>query len=221
MKSPTILAVLALAALGACDEPSPAYKKKHSVLTPAEADAAKAEALPGPARERNGPAAWNEAAQAFTLDGRPVRASRLFTFDGSTDGFTGVGAEVTPGAPTGAKVANFAADAVLRSGQGLAIDGTRDTLVLVRVTRLKAGGAWSGALFYTNGLHAEAETFRGLPTDRADIGVGETVTLVYDMTQSSDPADWAAAPIDQLRLDLDDAAGGVFVLRQVAIGRPG
>lgn len=217
MKSVFAILALAFVALGACDNPSPAYVRKHDPAAAAAADAAKA-AASGPKRERPGPAVWSEARRAFAYNGQPVRAARLFDFDGSTDGFTGVGAEVTPASPFGARVTDFTPDPILRSGQGLAVDGARNTLVLVRLTRTKPGGLWSGALFYTTPGHAEAEAFRALPTDRRDIGVNETVTLVYDLAASPAAADWTTSQIDQIRLDLDDATGGEFILRQVAIG---
>jgi hypothetical protein len=88
----------------------------------------------------------------------------------------------------------------------------------VRLTRLAAGPGWAGELFYSTPAHGPTASRRGLPADPKTPLVNETVTLVYDMAQpGAGGGDWSRGTIDQLRLDTDDGAGGVFVIRQVAV----
>lgn len=208
----TALALLAAAtaALAACDKP------KDRTPPPAETGAAATPAAPA-ARQPN-PVTWNEAAGQFEINGKPIRTARLWTFRDSTDGFVLAGGELSL-APNGLRVVNRAFDPILLSPKGLNIDGSRNTLVLIRLTRTKAGGKWSGALFYYTPNHATSEEYRDNPADPADIAVGETVTLVYDMANpAAGGDDWVTSTIDQLRFDSDDEAGGEFVIHQIAVG---
>ncbi|HEY3947407.1 hypothetical protein, partial [Phenylobacterium sp.] len=166
--------------------------------------------------DRPGPAQWNAATGAFTLDGKPVTAVKLWTFDGSTDGFTTVSSRITPAATQGATVT--VVDPILRSPKGLNVPGGRYSLVLIRLTRLAPGALWDGALYYATSGHGEVSGYFGKPVAGAAPKVGETTTLVYDMThQKRGGPDWVDSTIDQIRLDIEDKPGGVFVIRQVAI----
>lgn len=166
--------------------------------------------------ERPAPITWNGETGGFELAGKPLRTVRLWTFDGSTEGFTARESEVLPADGPGLHVRMR--DPTLRSPRGLAIDGSVYSLVLVRLTRLKAGGAWDGALYYATPLHGESAQFFGKPLQGADPQVGETTLLIYDMRHpAAGGEDWRTAEIDQVRLDLEDKAGGEFLIHQVAI----
>lgn len=219
MTRPAAFALLLLA-LSGCDEPAPYFEAAPppDYLRPRPV-AQVLDVADQSLTERPGPISWNAEDQTFVHGGQPLRAARLWTFDGSTEGFTGTGAAVLPADPAGLHVVNAAADPVLRSPAGLELDGARHPVVLVRLSRLKAGGAWSGAVFYVTNAHGEGEAWRGLPLDRRDLAVGETATLVYDM-RSPPPThrgDWTGAIVQAIRLDLDDMAGGEFLIHQVAI----
>ncbi|MDB5424507.1 MAG: hypothetical protein JWQ29_1923 [Phenylobacterium sp.] len=181
------------------------------------AEEAKAPAMPAaPVVEKAGPVAWNAATGGFELNGKPLRAAKLWTFDGSTDGFTGVKSKITPAAGQGLAVA--VVDPSLRSPKGLGVPGGQYPLVIVRLTRTGAGEAWDGALYYTTSAHPESIDFLGKPMGNAKPGLNETVTLAYDMSrQAIGGGDWLASTIDQIRLDIEDKPGGQFVIHQVAI----
>ncbi len=179
---------------------------------PAQAPAAP----PASSVERTGSVGWNATTGGFELNGRPLKTAKLWTFDGSTDGFTAVRSKVEPAA--GAGLAVTIVDPSLRSPRGLSIPGAQYPMVVVRLTRTKAGEAWDGALYYATAAHPESAGFLGKPTDPAQPGVNETVTLVYDMSRQANGAgDWLASTIDQIRLDIEDKPGGQFVIHQIAI----
>src|SRR6185312_4449372 len=70
-----------------------------------------------PIVERPGPVRWNATAAAFELNGKPLKTSKVWTFDGSTEGFTGVNSKITP-AP-GQGLAVVMVDPTIRSPKGL------------------------------------------------------------------------------------------------------
>lgn len=190
---------LALAACERTPEPPP---------PPTEAPAAR--------NERAGPVRWNPDARAFELSGKPLRAVKLWTFEGSTEGCTSPRSQVIPADPTGLRV-TFG-EPSLRSPRGLAVDGSHYSLVLVRLTRLKGGGGWNGALYYSTPQHGEAGGLFGKPVLGADPAPGETAILVYDMAnQTVGGEDWKTSLIDQIRFDLQDQPGGEFLIHQIAI----
>ena len=103
-------------------------------------DQAKAPSGPVPAGpERAGPVRWNAATGAFELNGKPLKTVKLWTFDGSTDGFTAMGSKIAPAAGQGLAVA--IADPTIRSPKGLNVPGAQYPLVLVRLTRTAAASA--------------------------------------------------------------------------------
>jgi hypothetical protein len=221
-------ALLACAAIGlalaACDQASPRHPRIAPIPVPAVPPGTPADAVvpANPPRVRKGPVVWNPTAGAFELKGKALRAERLWTFDGSTDGFLSVGGDVLPDRTAGLLVRLAAPDAVLRSPRGLRVEGAIRPLILVRLTRTRAGGSWDGAVHYATTTHGESEQFLAKPAAGGDPGVNETVVLVYDMTQLRRGGDdWKDSIIDQIRLDLDDAKGGEFVIHQIAIaGNP-
>jgi len=169
----------------------------------------------GPAVERAGPVAWNAATGGFELNGKPLKAVKLWTFEGSTDGFTAVGSKIAPAAGQGLSVQ--IADPTLRSPKGLNAPGAQCPLVIVRLTRTAAGDAWDAALYYSTATHGESISYLGKPLAGATPAVNETVTLVYDMSRQAIGApDWTQSTIDQIRLAIEDKPGGAFVIRPVA-----
>jgi len=169
----------------------------------------------GPIVERAGPVAWNAATGGFELSGRPLKTAKLWTFDGSTDGFTGGRSAVAPAPDQGLAVT--VVDPSLRSPAGLDIPGGQYSQVVVRLTRVADGGAWDGALYYATAAHPESAAFLAKPSG-AQPALGETATLVYDMSRPAAGAgDWLGSRIDQIRFDLEDKAGARFVIHQVAI----
>jgi hypothetical protein len=166
--------------------------------------------------ERSGPVRWNPASGVFELGGKPLKTAKLWTFDGSTDGFTPVGSKVLP-AP-GQGIAVSIVDPTIRSPKGLNVPGGQYPLVLVRLTRTAPASAWDGALYYSTSGHPESINYLGKPLSGADPAVGETTTLVYDMSrQATGAPDWTQSTIDQIRFDIEDKPGGAFVIRQIAI----
>ncbi len=209
MKSILIPALAATAlVLAGCDEPAPWARPAKP---PQSAQA--------PSNLRPQKVTWNEAAGAFEVGGKLLRAGRTWTFDGSTEGFVLAGGSVLPATPMGLSVRNVDFDPVLRSPKGLELDGERYSLVLVRLTRHRPGAAWDGTLFYsTADGHAESGDFRAKPVEGAAPGVGETVVLVYDMARPKKGGDdWTRSIIDSLRIDTDDQAGGTFTIHQIAV----
>ena len=169
----------------------------------------------GPTVERAGPVAWNAATGGFELSGKPLKTAKLWTFDGSTDGFTGGRSEVAPAQGQGLAVT--VVDPSLRSPAGLDVPGGQYSQVIVRLTRIADGGAWDGALYYATAAHPESGAFLAKPASAQPV-LGETVTLVYDMSRPAAGAgDWLTSKIDQIRFDLEDKAGARFVIHQVAI----
>jgi hypothetical protein len=166
--------------------------------------------------ERAGPVHWNATTGGFDLGGKPLKTAKLWTFDGATDGFTAVGSRISPAPGQGINLT--VADPTIRSPKGLNVPGGQYSLVLVRLTRTAAASDWDGALYYSTPTHGEAISFLGKPVSGADPKVGETTTLVYDMShQALGGPDWMQSTIDQIRFDVEDKPGGAFVIRQIAI----
>ena len=202
---------LALAALvlplSACDQPAPWARAAGAPVVAEVASTPRPQTI-----------MWNEGKDAFEIAGKPLKAGRLWTFDGSTEGFVLTGGAALPGAPVGLEIQNERADPMLRSPTGLALDGRRFSLVLVRMTRTRPGAAWDGAIFYRTANHGESGEFQAKPVDGANPAVNETVVVVYDMSRLKNGGDdWQTSQIDQIRLDTDDQAGGGFVIHQIAV----
>lgn len=191
-------ALVAVSLLSACD------KKPETAPTEAAAPT-----------ERAGPVTWAPTTGGFTLNGSPLRTVKLWQFQGSTDGFTGLNSKLEPQAD-GMLVT--VADPSIRTPKALGVAGADGNLVLVRLTRVGAGDAWDGGLYYTTANHGEAIQYLGKPISGAAPKLNETVTLVYDMAnQTIGAPDWTSSTIDQIRLDLEGKPGAKFVIRQFAI----
>ena len=118
----------------------------------------------------------------------------------------------------GVHLVNRLPDSQLRSPSGLGIDGSRFTLVLVRLTRLSDATPWDGSLYWMTQDHSEQDAFHTKPFLGEAPVVNETVILAYDMANPLKGGDdWLKSVIDQVRIDTDDGAGSKFRLRQIAI----
>jgi len=220
---PRLSALIVLAVLlAACDAPRDREPKINPPPSPLAAGD-----VPPPARSaasavpRPSVFAWDEASGSFTGDGQKLQAGRLWTFEGSTHGFVLAGGQVAPAEPAGLAVALRVFDPILRTPSGLDLDGSRYSLVLVRLTRVAAGSVWDGTLFYATDAHPESGDYMAVPLDRTPPVLNETVILAYDLRRPYKGGDdWITSRIDQLRLDLDDQPGGEFLIHQVAIVEP-
>ncbi|MDO8410619.1 MAG: hypothetical protein Q7S93_11240 [Phenylobacterium sp.] len=223
MRAFVLLAVLLASTLvAACDEPrsreqrlNPRPAAPDNLSLPPTVFSAEA------AVERPGPFAWDPATKAFMWNGQPLRAARTWTFEGSTDGFVMGGGEVAPAEDGGLAIAAHVLDSAVRTPSGLALQGRRYTHVLVRATRLAGGTGWDGSLHYATEVHPESPQFRNRPFQGEAPEVNETVILAYDMSKPlTGGEDWTTSVIDRIRIDFDEAAGGEFVIHQVAITEP-
>lgn len=205
--------------LAGCDEPRTREPQRNPTPQPAPAASLPPASLSADqAVERAGPFGWDASAEAFTWQGQPLKAGRLWTFDGSTDGFVMSGGEILPAENAGLRVAARAVDAALRSPSGLELDGARFNHVLVRLTRLRGAEVWDGSLHYSTAAHGESAEFMDKPPFGSQPQVNETVVLVFDMAQPLfGGKDWTTSLIDQIRIDLDDSEGGEFLIHQIAV----
>ncbi len=204
---PAALALAGLLTLSACDQPKP------TPTTAAEAPAAKVRPPRAPE-----PIAWDPAQKAFVLDGKPLKAAALWTFETGTDGFQGAGSTLTARPGGGLDVRGDLFDPIIRLPKDLSVNGAGSNAVLVRITRKADTDRWDGSLFWTTASHGEDAGFATKPIRGADPAVGETTLMVYDLAQPKKGGDdWTRSTITGVRLDLDDSTGGEFTIHQVAI----
>jgi hypothetical protein len=168
------------------------------------------------------PVTWDEKRAAFVQTGRPLAAVRLWRFDHTTDGFSASpGSQVAALPDRGLDVTNREYGAFVRTPPRLGIDGRAYPIVLVRLTRTKSGSGWDPTLYYATGKHEESPSFFAPVYRGKNPGVGDTVTLVFNMAKlGAGGNDWIISTVNQLRLQTDDQAGGEFVIRQVAVTKP-
>lgn len=221
---PLILAALVLT-LGACDRAAP-RKQRLAPPPPGVAEfglaapTVDAAAPPPSAAAPQAPITWDKPSQTFRFKGKALRAEKLWTFEGATDGFVATGGEVAPADVLGMIYREVAADPILRSPRGLNVDGHIRTLVIVRLVRTAPGGAWDGTLYYSTPRHPESAAYHAKPVFGGDPPLNQPTILVFDMKrQAAGAGDWTSSLIDQLRIDLDATGGGEFIIRQVAIAQ--
>lgn len=221
-----ILLLLATWSLGACDRPAPRLQRRVPVPVPAAAPDTPIEsnALKAPVRlfpdDPPSPIVWNPARGAFEYKGVLLRAEKVWTFEGATDGFVATHAAVLPADGAGLSLKIGGRDAILRTPRGLNVAGANRSLVLIRLTRTAAAKRLDPTLYYSTAAHGEGQANYAKPAFGGHPRLNDTVTMVFNMRQlAAGGDDWKTSTIDQVRLDLDDGAGGAFLIHQVAIAQ--
>jgi hypothetical protein len=220
-----MLVLLAVLSLAACDQPATRVRRTMPAPVPlppgAQLEASSAQI---PARlfpsDPPSPVVWNVAKGGFEFEGKPLRAEKVWAFDGATDGFVATHADVLPADGAGLSLKIGARDAILRTPRGLNVAGSNRSLVLIRLTRTAAVRRLDPTLYYSTAAHGETQADFAKPVFGGHPRLNDTVTMVFNMRQlASGGDDWKTSTIDQVRLDLDDGAGGAFVIHQVAIAQ--
>ena len=220
-----VVALLATLSLAACDRPAQRAMRRTPPPVPIPAST---EVEAAPARtlahkfpdDPPSPVLWNPGKNAFEFKGRPLRAEKVWTFDGATDGFVATHGDVLPADGAGLSLKVGGRDAILRTPRGLNVAGANRSLVLVRLTRTGAVKRLDPTAYYSTAAHGESPAYFAKPAFGGHPRLNDTVTMVFDMHRlSAGGEDWKTSKIDQVRLDLDDGAGGAFVIRQVAIAQ--
>lgn len=197
MNPATVSGVLAALALCGCDKPNE----------------------PQPRRDWGAAVAWDDAGRRFQIDGRPIETLAAWDFAAGPAGFqlANAGANHLPG--RGLEVTATGPDPLIRSPKPLGLPGAKASLVIVRLTRVKATPRWDGSLHYSTDRHGETPGFMALPLAPPP-EAGRPTVLVYDMTAPlAGGRDWVRSKIDQVRIDLDEGAGGEVVIHQIALAR--
>jgi hypothetical protein len=203
--------------VASCDDPAPRTLKIAPVPRPSAMPVGGL-ARPAPPSEVFGPFTWDSQKTAFVFQGRALRMEKLWTFDGSSEGFVVSAGESTLGRPAGLVIQETKPGVILRSPAGLNIPGATRSLILVRLSRLAPGGPWDGTVYYSTADHGETQNFFRRPVSGDDPAINQTQTLVYDMhTLTVGGDDWRDSVIDQIRLDLDARPGGAIIIHQAAI----
>jgi hypothetical protein len=223
-----VLALLAVLALSACDRPAQRVRHvapvPHPAVPPGTPIAASATSAASPSLLRQfpdeppSPVQWNPATAAFEFKGQALRAEKVWTFDGATDGFVATHGEVLPADGSGLSVTIGGRDSILRTPRGLNVAGANRSLVLVRLTRTGAVKRLDPTVYYSTATHGESQAWFAKPAFGGHPRLNDTVTMVFDMHRlAAGGDDWKTSKIDQVRLDFDDGPGGAFIIRQVAI----
>jgi hypothetical protein len=161
---------------------------------------------------------WDGQAQQFVLGVHPLELIAQWRFAGSSHGFKASNADVKP-TPKGLQIVATGDDPGLRTPAGLKLRGEDADLVLVRITRLANAASWDGSLYYATGRHGESAERRAAPQPASSPPIGVETLLIYDMKQPSVGRAWRRSAIDQIRLDLDNEAGGAVLIHEIAIAR--
>lgn len=222
MRRAFVLGLMATLALAACDRPAVRTQKRAPVPRPAIPPGTPLVAAPVHLfpDDPPSPVVWNPARGAFTFKGQVLRAEKLWTFDGATDGFVATHGEVLPSDGAGLSVRVDGRDAMLRTPRGLNVEGATRSLLLVHLTRTAAVKRWDPTVYYSTAAHGESQAYFAKPVFGGHPRLNDTVTMVFDMRHpAAGGDDWKSSIIDQVRLDVDDGAGGAFIVHQVAIAQ--
>jgi len=139
--------------------------------------------------------------------------------DNSVHGWTGANGTVTAGF-NGMLLTQTGADPIFRSASGLTIDGSLNRYVRIDIERtvIRSSGAWDGTLLYTTAAHGESGSFKMAIPDVANVA-GTRQVFILDMAAlTAGETDWITSTITQLRLDLDSAGSGTFLLHSIVMG---
>jgi hypothetical protein len=218
------LALLVALSLAACDRPAVRVARRTPPPVPIAPPGTEIEGAAPPVRlfpdDPPNPVVWNPAKASFEFKGQPLRAEKVWTFDGATDGFVATHGDVSPADGAGLSLRVAGRDTILRTPRGLNVAGVNRSLVLVRLTRTGAAKRLDPTAYYSTAAHGESQAWFAKPVFGGHPRLNDTVTMVFDMHRLAAGADdWKTSTIDQVRLDLDDGPGGAFVIRQVAIAQ--
>lgn len=197
MSKSIVAVLLAALALTACDKPN----------------------YPEPLHDWAALVSWDEAGGQFLIKGRPSEVVQAWDFTRNPADVDLANATSRFVAGQGLLVSGVAPDPSVRIP--LNLRGSDASLVVVRLTRVKATGDWDGALYYATARHGESPKFMNFPV-HADTPppIGAPVVLIYDMDELSVGGDdWMKSTIERIRLDLDIEAGGEVIIHQVALVR--
>ncbi|MDP1617907.1 hypothetical protein [Phenylobacterium sp.] len=191
-----LAAVILLAFVTGCDKPN---VERVSVLEPPQIR-------------------WDQETRQFRSGPHPLQIVAAWRFENATHGVSAVNASLTP-TPDGLRVVATANDAGIRTPAGLRLNGRYADLVLVRLTRLAEAPSWDGSLYYATDGQGESAERRAAPQPASSPPIGVPTLLIYDMKQPSVGRAWRRSQIDQIRLDLDNEAGGAVLIHEIAIVR--
>lgn len=145
------------------------------------------------------------------------KAAERWRFRGTADGWSPNANATLTTTPNGLILNEVVADANI-SITGLAIDGATHRYVILDLERVAFGsvGTWQGVLRYATSGHGFSLSFYKVIEN---IGLGERRLQVLDMhALTVGGTDWQTNEITQLRVDLDDDAGGQFVIHGIHVG---
>lgn len=173
---------------------------------------------PSPIKNTWDNVAWDEARAQFLIGGHPVEVVEQWDLGKDSSAFQAVNAQGHARSGEGLEVSGGSGDPGIRSVSALAIPGGRGNMVLVHLTRVRAGGGWDGSLFYVTSRHGESEAYMNRPAGAEPPPVGEPATLVYDMSAPvSGRRDWRRSKIKQIRIDFDGDGAGQVIVHRIAI----
>ncbi|MDO8410641.1 MAG: hypothetical protein Q7S93_11350 [Phenylobacterium sp.] len=161
---------------------------------------------------------WDAQTQRYLSGDHPLELVAQWTFAGASHGLQAINADATP-TPEGLRVVATGDDPGLRTAAGLNLRGEDADLVLVRLTRLAGAASWDGSLYYATDRQGESADRRAAPQPPSSPPIGVQTLLIYDMRQPSVGRPWRRSAIDQIRLDLDNEAGGAVLIHEIAIAR--
>ncbi len=161
---------------------------------------------------------WDRSRENFLSGGHPLDIITLWSFDNESHGVSGMNVQIAP-TSEGLSVVATGDDPAIRTPDNLSINGSEADLILVRMTRLTAAESWDGTLYYATNQSSESADRRAAPQTAKSPQIGVQVLLAYDMKQPSVGRAWRRSPIKQIRLDLDNEAGGAFLIHDIAIVR--
>lgn len=191
-----ILSVSALLAIGACDKPNIPRPPADAQLTAIT---------------------WDSQNQRYLSDGVPLDTVKLWRFGSDAGGFSGMNVSMAP-VNEGLEVRATGSDPAIRTPADLNISGENATLVVVRLTRVAQAQSWDGSLYFSTSRDGESGSRRASPVNNDPPRLGEDQLVVYDLANpSSASRAWRRSTIAQIRFDLDNEAGGAFIIHEVAI----
>lgn len=191
-----ILSLSAFLAIGACDKPNIPRAPASAELTSIT---------------------WDNQNKRFVSDGTPLDTVKLWRFGSDAEEFSGMNVSMAP-VNEGLEIRATGNDPAIRTPAGLNISGEDATLVLVRLTRIARAQSWDGSLYFSTSRVGESGSRRASPVNNDPPRLGEDQLVVYDMANpSSASRAWRRSTIDQIRFDLDNEAGGAFIIHEVAV----